>query len=291
MFGLINLYKPSGISSRQALNRVQRWVRPHKIGHTGTLDPLAEGVLVVTLGPATRLTSHIHAWPKSYRGTFLLGRYSDTLDVSGTVTECVEAPQPDSSQLPIVLRKFRGTLLQQPPAYSALKIDGQRAYQRARQGEPVELAARPVTIFDLQIERYEYPELRLNVICSGGTYIRSLGRDIARALGTEAVMTQLTRTAVGHLTIDSAVHPDQLSGETIGQHLLSAREAVRDLPWVEITEPEWQRLSRGQDVQLPDQTAGELAAVTPDGDLAALLCRIGSERYRPLRNLVAAPAM
>ena len=262
MFGLINLYKPPGISSRQAINRVQHLVRPTKVGHTGTLDPLADGVLVVTIGPATRLTSHVQAWPKSYRGTFLLGRHSDTEDTEGKVVELSQPPRPTLQQLQQALPGLTGTISQQPPAYSALKIQGQRAYKLAREGQAVELAARQVTINQLSIARYEYPELVLDVVCSSGTYIRSLGRDLARAVGTEGVMSALTRTAVGHLTIDSAVAPDCLSLETIAQYVLPPLEAVRDLPHAEITTDQLRRLAHGQDIDLPAQSAREVAAVT-----------------------------
>jgi tRNA pseudouridine55 synthase len=290
MFGLLNLYKPPGISSRQAINRVQHWVRPDKIGHTGTLDPLADGVLVVTVGPATRLTSHIHAWPKTYRGTFLLGCSSDTEDVLGSVNPCADAPVPEAAQLQRILDQFTGTFLQQPPSYSALKVDGQRAYNRARRGELVELAPRPVTVFELELEHYEYPELRLRAVCSTGTYIRSLGRDIARAVGTQAVMSRLTRTAVGHLTIDSAVPPELLDRETLDRYLLPAREAVRDLPVVELTQAQRQRLGHGQEIDVPGHTERELAAMTASGDLAAILLHIGPQRYRPQRNFIATQA-
>ena len=287
MFGLLNLYKPRGISSRQAINRVQHLVRPVKVGHTGTLDPLAEGVLIVTLGPATRLTSHVHAWPKSYRGTFLLGYSSDTEDVEGNVVDLCAPHRPTADQLEQALRQFTGTISQQPPAYSALKIQGQRAYQLARQGEAFELAARQITIHQLRIERYEYPELVLDVVCSSGTYIRSLGRDLARAVDTEAVMSALTRTAVGHLTAATAVDADRLTHETISQYVLSPLEALHDLPQVGITADQLNRLSFGQEIDLPDQSARELAAVTPGGELAALLWRYGNHRYRPRRNFVA----
>jgi tRNA pseudouridine55 synthase len=281
MFGLLNLYKPCGISSRQAINRVQRWVRPHKIGHTGTLDPLADGVLVVTLGPATRLTSHIHAWPKSYDTTFLLGHSSDTEDATGTVVECLNAPLPDRAHIEQALGPFTGTLLQQPPVYSALKVGGKRAYDQARKGEPVPLAARPVTIFELELVCYEYPKLQLRVVCSTGTYIRSLGRDIARAVGTEAVMSRLTRTAVGQLTMDTAVHPDRINRETLFGFLRPAREAVPDMPAVAINDDQRQRLRHGQAIELPECSSSELAAVATDGELVALLVRIAPERYRP----------
>jgi tRNA pseudouridine55 synthase len=290
MFGLINLYKPTGITSRQAIDPIERLVRPAKVGHAGTLDPLADGVLLVTVGPATRLTKALHTWPKSYRATFLLGCRSDTEDCQGQITELRQAPIPDRDQLQQAVASLTGTILQQPPAYSALKINGQRAYRLARQGNAVELGARPVTIHQLQLARYEYPLLELEIVCGSGTYVRSLGRDVARAVGTEAVMTALTRTAIGHLTVESAVAPSALDSQSISQYLLPPVEAVRHLPCVRLTAEQLQRITYGQAIRL-SQDANRLAALTPAGQLAAVLVQSDDQLYRPRPNFVsAAPA-
>ncbi len=286
MFGLLNLYKPTGITSRQAIDQIQRLARPAKVGHTGTLDPLADGVLVVTLGPATRLTSRVQAWPKSYRGTFLLGRHSNTEDTEGEVVELCDPHQPTAAQLAEALRLFTGEISQQPPAFSALKVKGQRRVRTCCKGKAVELAARQVSIHDLRIARYAYPELALDIVCSSGTYIRSLGRDLARAVGTEAVMSALTRTAVGHLTVVDSVAPDAISRETLEPHLLSPLEAVKELRQVTMTDEHLRLLSHGQEVVLADESDRELAAVTADRQLAALLWAYGHHRYRPHRNFV-----
>ena len=286
MFGLIKLHKPTGVSSRHAINQIQHRVRPTKVGHAGTLDPLAEGVLVVTLGPATRLTSHIHAWSKAYRGTFLLGRHSDTEDIEGSVIELCDAPIPTREDLEHILPMFTGTISQQPPAHSALKVDGERAYRLARQGRPPQLAARQVTIDRVEIVTYDYPRLELNVVCHTWTYIRSLGRDIARAVGSDAVMSALTSTAVGHLTLDQAVSLEALRELSLDEVLLSPLEALRDLPQVTLTSAQLEAVRHGRTIALNDSCSRELAAVTPQGDLAALLWDQGNHQYRPRRNFV-----
>src|SRR5438034_4937061 len=157
MFGLLNVDKPAGWTSRDVVNRVQQLVRPHKVGHAGTLDPLATGVLVIALGPATRLIEYVQRMPKSYQGSFLLGRTSDTEDTQGTVVELPTASIPAKEDILAAIPKFVGTIEQRPPAYSALKIAGQPAYKLARRGESVELVPRRVEIYSIEFVRYEYP--------------------------------------------------------------------------------------------------------------------------------------
>ena len=193
-FGLLCVNKPVGMTSRQAVNVVQRLARPAKVGHAGTLDPLADGVLVVGVGSATRLLEYVQQMRKRYVGTFLLGRSSPTEDTEGQVTECPDAPVPTLDEIGSAAARWTGRIAQRPPAFSALKVAGRRAYDLARRGKLPQLAPRPVDVFQIEIRRYQYPELVLNVECGGGTYIRSLGRDLAESLGTAAVMSALTRT-------------------------------------------------------------------------------------------------
>src|SRR5436190_8799230 len=197
MFGLLNVDKPSGLTSRDVVNRVQRLVKPHKVGHAGTLDPLASGVLVVCVGPATRLIEYVQRMPKRYLATFLLGRRSETEDIEGAVTELTDTPVPTVEQAHGALPNFVGRIQQLPPAFSALKVDGQRAYALARKGETPDLQPRPIEVYSVELVEYSYPQLVLDIRCGSGTYVRSLGRDIARALGTEAVMSALVRTEIG----------------------------------------------------------------------------------------------
>src|SRR5262249_43555691 len=152
---------------------------------------------VICVGQATRLIQYVQRLPKRYRATFLLGRHSETDDTEGEITLIEGAPQPARAEIEAALSKFIGDIEQRPPAHSAVKIAGRRAYKLARQGRAVEIAPRTVTIHSLNILRYDYPELELVVECGSGTYIRSLGRDLASALGTAAVMSALERTAVG----------------------------------------------------------------------------------------------
>ncbi len=279
--GFLNIDKPSGMTSRDVVNRVQRLGGRMKAGHAGTLDPLASGVLVVCLGAATRLVHYVQAMPKHYRATFLLGRESPTEDVEGPITPREDAPVPSLDQLRAAAAALTGEIQQRPPAFSALKVRGRRAYDLARAGESVDLRPRPVTIYRLEIQRYDYPELDLRIECSSGTYVRSLGRDLAASLGTAAVMARLTRTAVGSFRLEDAVPLDRLGPANWHGFLAPPLRAVEALPRMTLAEEELGRLRMGQAIVL-DATApaaAEVAAMGPDGQLAAILSPRGRGRW------------
>ncbi|MFM7073105.1 MAG: tRNA pseudouridine(55) synthase TruB [Planctomycetota bacterium] len=257
MFGFLNIDKPAGMTSRDVVNRIQRLVRPCKVGHAGTLDPLATGVLVVCLGHATRLVDYVHRYAKRYDALFLLGRASDTEDIEGHVTELPEALDIHREQLEAVLPRFHGQISQVPPAYSALKVDGQRAYARARRGEAVAMEARPAMIHSARCSEFQLPSMRLDIACGTGTYVRSLGRDIARALGTEAVMAELRRVAIGPFSVEQSVALATLEREGlagIASHLLPPGLALVGLGQRQLTESEERRVRQGQ--TLDDQPDG-----------------------------------
>lgn len=281
MFGLVVVDKPAGITSRDVVNCVQRIVEPLKVGHAGTLDPLATGVLVIAIGPATRLVEYVQRMPKTYRATFLLGRTSDTEDIEGQVRELDNPPRPSEEQVRAALPRFRGTIEQVPPAYSAVKVAGRRAYALARRGQAVELAARSVEIFALDLIAFAYPELKLLVSCGSGTYVRSLGRDLARALGTEAVMSALRREAIGPFTLAAAVDGDRLDLATIGANLLSPILAVSDLPRLDVTESEARRLALGQSIENRwNRSLTQAAAAAVRDELVAIVMSSGDNRLR-----------
>lgn len=284
--GLVNVNKPRGISSRAAVDVVKRLVRPAKTGHAGTLDPLASGVLVVCVGAATRLIEYVQALPKRYAGTFLLGRESDTEDIEGEVRLLAEAKIPTQDEIVAAAVHFIGQIEQRPPAYSALKVQGRRAYDLARAGKEVNLAPRPVTIHRLEITRYVYPELMLEVDCGSGTYIRSLGRDLAERVGTSAVMSSLTRTAIGPFTLAEAWSPEQLTRENLPDWLQPPLAAVPNLQRVMLSSAELERIRHGLPIERAELfAAGELAAIDEGGDLRAILAAGADGVLRPLRNL------
>ena len=283
MFGLLNLHKPTGITSRDVVSRVQRLVKPHKVGHAGTLDPLASGVLVLCLGPATRLIEYVQQMPKRYLGTFLLGRQSDTEDIEGVVTELTNPPIRTEAEVRDVLPSFIGRIEQLPPAYSALKVAGERAYDVARRGEVPELKARPIEVHSIDLIDYNYPQLTLDIRCGSGTYVRSLGRDIARALGTQAVMSALARMEIGPFLLEQSLAADNITPQSIDRAFLSPLLALAKMPTMTVTEREEVFLRNGRQIERPDPGAAisEIAALTSAGRLLAILTPAGANLLQP----------
>jgi tRNA pseudouridine55 synthase len=284
------------------VDAAQRAVRPAKVGHAGTLDPLASGVLVICVGAATRLIQYVQQMPKRYTATFLLGRRSPTEDIQGEVAPLQNAPVPAHEQILAAARTLVGRIQQRPPAFSALKIGGRRAYDLARQGLAPDLAPRPVTVYACEVLRYEYPELVLGVECGGGTYVRSLGRDLAESLGTAAVMSALVRTAIGPFRVEDAVDFAKLNAENLLRHLLPMLRAVETLPQMVLTSEELARIRNGLAVRRgdcptsrvgengtvpfgPAADSGEIAALDAAGRLVAILCPRGPGLWGPRCNL------
>jgi tRNA pseudouridine55 synthase len=215
MNGIVLLDKPPGITSFQALGAVKRATGTAKVGHAGTLDKFACGLLIAAVGNCTRLIRLFTAADKEYRGVVVFGQGTDTLDPEGKPTGT--GPVPGRDELEGALARFRGLIRQRPPEYSAVSVGGKRAYRQARAGRPVALAEREVSIDELELEDYDPPRARLRVACSKGTYIRALARDIALALGTHAHLEALTRTRIGKFRLEEAVAPAEFDP---ARHLL-----------------------------------------------------------------------
>lgn len=286
-WGLLNLCKPAGLTSRQVVDQVQRLAgRAMKVGHAGTLDPLASGVLVTPVGRATRLTDYVQQMPKTYSATFLLGRQSDTEDTDGEVTELVDPPIPTANAVREAAERLTGRILQRPPAYSAIKVGGRRAYDLAKRGEDVRLAPREVDVYRLNVVAYEYPELRVRIECGGGTYVRSLGRDLAESLGTAAVMSSLQRTAIGPFRIEEAVSPESLTKDNWTGHLLPPIAAVSHLPQIVLGEDEVRRILSGRTVHWPGRLDPglDVAGLDPSGRLVSIMAVRNGNELAPKRN-------
>jgi tRNA pseudouridine55 synthase len=293
VFGILNVNKPPGWTSRDALNRVERLVRPLKAGHAGTLDPLAKGVLVVCVGAATRLIDYVQQMPKEYAATFLLGRRSPSDDVDTDVELIADSPRPSREAIEAAVPQFVGKIEQRPPAFSAVKVEGQRSYWLARRGDVVEHAARSVEVFQLEVLRYEYPELELTFRCSSGTYVRSLGRDLAAALGTHAVMSALVRTAVGEFCIEDAMDARGPDMDRLRRYLQSPLAAVPQMPRLVLSDEQVFEVQHGGLIKtdvLPAelQAADAIAAVDELGKLIALLKEVRSGWWKPSPNFLQA---
>lgn len=293
--GLLVLDKPQGITSRDAVDRAQRWFpRGTRLGHTGTLDPLATGVLVLCAGTATRLTEHVQHMAKAYQTTVRLGARSDTDDADGTVTPVVVERVPERAAVEECLRGFVGDIDQVPPAYSAAKVTGQRAYDLARRGEEVVLAARRVRIDAIDVLRYEFPLLELEVRCGKGTYIRSLARDAGARLGCGGLVEVLRRTRVGPFRAEDGLGMDT-DPAAARARLLPPGMALADLPRLTVPDEAARRLRQGGMVPLLDCAGAEnvgdveCAAFSVDGTLIGVVRVEGRPRQvRPVKILASA---
>jgi tRNA pseudouridine55 synthase len=270
--GLLVLDKPVGPTSRMAVDRALAWFpRKTRIGHTGTLDPLASGVLVLCIGNATRLAQYVQDMDKSYIADVIFGARSGTDDAEGPIEPAQVAVLPDGNAVAKALATFVGRIEQVPPAFSAAKVTGRRAYELARRGTVVELAPRNVRIDDIRLLEFECPRARIEVQCGKGTYIRSLARDLGERLGCGAYLASLRRTRVGPFTPENAV-PSDADAETAFRLLLPPTVAVAGLPRITLPLDEIYRLRRGQAVPSPTAlpVSGDVAVFDPQNALAAI---------------------
>jgi tRNA pseudouridine55 synthase len=265
--GLLVIDKPGGMTSRDVVNHVQQWFpRKTKIGHTGTLDPLATGVLVVCIGAATRLADYVQAMSKSYASRFRLGATSSTDDADGVVVEQAVQAQPARERIDQALASFEGVIEQVPPAVSAVKVSGRRAHALARQGRDVQLSARRVRIVAIRVTAYEWPWLDVEVDCGKGTYIRSIARDLGAALGCGGLVQTLRRTRIGAFLASDGV---RLDGEPTDLKLQPMTAAVAGLPQLRIDGDEARSFCSGRAIragsELPAMT--EAAILNESGEL------------------------
>lgn len=244
--GILNLDKPQGFTSRAIVDKVVQLVRPSKVGHVGTLDPLATGVLVVCVGHATRLADLIQEGRKRYRGRFVLGSSSDTDDITGEVTAGGDWSGVTEVRLQSLLAQFVGRIEQVPPQFSAVHVQGKRAYELARRGTSVDLSSRPVDIYSIRLVECTLPEFELEIECGSGTYIRSIGRDLGQQLGCGALMTALRRLAVGPFDAADATSPELLTTQSLPQYLKPPLCAVSHFPRQVLTDDELTAIRQGK---------------------------------------------
>ena len=297
MSGVLNLDKPGGMTSRDVVDLVSRPLRKVKVGHAGTLDPLASGVLVVCVGQATRLIEQVQRMPKAYRAVIRLGATSDTLDADGRIEPNLDPDLklPAESEVRAALDGQVGLIQQMPPQFSALKVEGRRAYDLARLGESVPLVARPVRVDRIELIHYTWPRLEITVDCGSGTYIRSIARDLGEALGCGGLIEVLTRTRIGPFLLSEATNPVGLPIEAILAHLRPPVEALGDMPRLQLT-PEQITLASGGKLLDPARVAGasllspgEVGLLAPDGTLVAIAEILPSGAIQPRRVFIAAP--
>ncbi len=273
---MINVRKPAGPTSHDVVAEIRRIFGQKRVGHAGTLDPMAAGVLLVCLGKATRVVEYLMGLSKEYRARMVLGRTTDTQDATGEVTSERDASGVTRQMLEEAAARFVGEIEQVPPMISALKHQGKPLYKLAREGKSIERAPRPVTIHSIDVTDFSStpPEAELVVRCSSGTYIRTLCADIGEVLGCGAYMSALERTAVGPFRVDDAVTLDDLRGATDpGSYLMDINKAVAHLPPAVVSSTDdLTRLLNGGEVSAEtDAGAGSVVRVLgPAGDLLAI---------------------
>lgn len=267
MHGVLVVDKPKGITSFDVVREVRRALGEKKVGHTGTLDPMATGVLPVCVGDATKISQFILESTKAYDATVKLGAVTDTLDAEGKVLETRPVPAITRELLEGALSKFRGTFAQVPPMYSAIKVGGKRLYELARAGEEIERKPREVTVYDLQLRDFSADEVKLSVRSSKGFFVRSLAADLGEALGCGAHLCALRRTQSGPFTLAQAI---PLAEVTKSSTLVSLNDSLKDLPEHRVSDAEAQRVRHGGVVEVSPTLTGVHRIIEPSGALLAV---------------------
>jgi tRNA pseudouridine55 synthase len=271
MHVIINLNKPPGITSRQAVTKVQRLLGAKKAGHAGTLDPQATGVLLVCLNEATKIARFLTDLGKQYEARIKLGERTDTYDAEGRVIERKDISFLSEADLFEAVQAFKGTIKQKPPMYSAVKIDGKTLYKLARKGIEIDRPDRTVHVYDIRITAIDIPYFDLTISCSKGTYIRSLCDDIGMRLGTGAHMARLARTAVGFFNIKDSLSFEDLADDN--KLFCSVDRALAKLPEIELADVDYKKAKNGVKVTagLCDLSNGEFVRLKdPEGNLFAI---------------------
>lgn len=276
MTGILLVDKPSGLTSHDVVDRIRRATGIRRVGHTGTLDPAATGLLILCLGAATRLSDHLIGLDKAYEGVMRLGVVTKSYDLDGEIVEQRDVPSCSMEEIQSVCDRFLGEIEQVPPMVSAVKVGGVRLYNKARKGEVVERPSRRVLVREFSVLAYDPPDIRIRVCCSRGTYVRSLCHDAGQQLGCGAVLAALRRTRVGAYSIENALPLDRLtSPEEVSAHLIPMNKAL-DLPRVVVRNSRRDAVISGNVITLPDMAEqcpvneGWVQILTENGRLLAL---------------------
>jgi tRNA pseudouridine55 synthase len=278
--GLLLIDKPAGITSHDAVDRVRRAIGIRKVGHAGTLDPIATGLLLIGVGRATRLLRFLGDLPKMYEGTGLLGVETTTLDADGDVVARSDVDGVTEERLRAAMSRFVGEIEQTPPAYSAVKVGGRKLYEAARRGDPLVAPPRHVTVHRFDLQRFDPPAFDVVVECSAGTYVRSLVADLGRDLGPGAHLTALRRTAIGPFRVANARPPGDPGPP------LPLEEAVKHLPSI-VLHPEEARVAVHGCCLGPTGIGGSYRALAPDGRLIGIYRDDGA---KAVPEVILAPA-
>ena len=283
--GWVILDKPSGITSTQAVATVRRIFDAQKAGHAGTLDPLATGILAIALGEATKTVPYVQDAAKIYRFTATWGEARDTDDAEGKVTGTSDV-RPDQAAIKAMLPRFTGPLIQTPPAYSAIKVAGERAYDLARQGEEVTLEPRPVQVYEARLVEAAPDQAMFEILCGKGTYVRSWVRDIAQALGTLGYVSQLRRTRIGSFLEKDAVGLETLTpfmhSPAAFAYLKPLSTALDGIPALAVSGPDTVRIRSGNPILIRANIFAKMKDGFGDGELSGLTVFLKDEEGAPV---------
>jgi tRNA pseudouridine55 synthase len=295
--GVLVVDKPVGMTSHDVVQAIRNGTGLRRAGHTGTLDPRASGVLVILVGPAVRLSEYVSASDKRYQAIIRMGGTTDTFDAEGKVTPTESPLNVTEAQFEEALKTFVGEIEQTPPAYSAVKVQGRKAYEMARKGEEVDLAPRIITVHHLEVLEWAPPEVVIDVHCSSGTYVRSLANDLGVKLGCGAYLVGLRRTKSGRFSLRDATPLRKLQEAfTAGnwyQYLIPAAEALGDWPAVELNPDEVEGVRHGHRVKTKagDTDEQKVRGVSTQGELVALMELVinedGSREWQPKKVFFA----
>ena len=284
--GVLVVDKPVGMTSHDVVQAIRNGTGLRRAGHTGTLDPRASGVLVILVGPAVRLSEYVSASDKRYQAIIRMGGKTDTFDADGKFTQDDRPINVTEQQFEDVLKTFVGEIEQTPPPYSAVKVQGRKAYEMARAGEEVELAPRKINVYHLEVLEWAPPEIVLDVHCSSGTYVRSLANDLGKELGCGAYLVGLRRTKSGRFTLREATPLRKLQEAFVTgswyQYLIPAAEALAEWTAVELSPDQVEEVKHGHRVKAsPEAQPGLVRGVSMAGELIAIMDLTSAEDGSP----------
>lgn len=269
MNGLLIINKPKGYTSHDVVNVLRKKLNTKKVGHTGTLDPNATGVLPILVGAATKISKYLIEHEKTYIATIVLGKKTDTGDIEGKIIEeDSNLMDVDENELEKVIKSFLGKQTQIPPMYSAIKVDGKKLYEYAREGKSVEVKPREIEILDINLIGYENNEIEFSVRCSKGTYIRTLCEDIAKKLGTIGYMKELQRTSVNEFNIEDSISLEELENINVLEKIISIEEIFKDKPIIDLNNRKLELFLNG--VQLTHDLEDELYRIYNNNNFIGL---------------------
>lgn len=277
MLGILQIDKPQGITSHDVVSRMRKRFNTRRIGHAGTLDPLATGLLVIAVGPATRFLQYLQLEPKEYVCTFRFGAETNTFDAEGEVTNEKPVPENLEERINEELEHFRGDIKQLPPMFSAVKKDGRPLYVYARKGEEVERQKREVFIKDYELLERSDSEATFRIVCSGGTYVRTLAHDLGQAVGCGAYVSELRRTQVGRFHIDQATTIEEVGPDD----LTPLAEALEPMPIIRLNDGQFKLVQNGNFIKVDEAPAEPFAALADENGNVLSIARVSNNELHP----------